>query len=109
MDHPLPPNGAPWPDDHEATPFQAAIVAAATALEPGELVTYAELAEEAGRPGSAQAVANVLRSAPGLPWWRVVPAGGRLYCSHAPTQAPLLRAEGHHVDADRRVGPSTSG
>ncbi len=72
-------------------------------LREGELITYGELAEEVGRPGGGQAVANVLRRAPGLPWWRVVPAGGRLYCSHAPVQAPLLESEGHRIDDQRRV------
>jgi methylated-DNA-protein-cysteine methyltransferase related protein len=79
------------------------VIAAVADLAEGELVTYGELAEELGRPGGGQAVANVLRSAPGLPWWRVVPAGGRLYRTHAPVQAPLLEAEGHHVDDHRRV------
>ena len=99
----LPPNGAPWPEGHEPTAFQQAVIAAVAELREGELATYGELAEELGRPGGGQAVANVLRSAPGLPWWRVVPAGGRLYCSHAPAQAPLLEAEGHLVDENRRV------
>jgi methylated-DNA-protein-cysteine methyltransferase-like protein len=47
----------------------------------------------------------VLRAAPELPWWRVVPADGRLYCSHAPVQAPLLAAEGHRI-VDRRIVPA---
>ncbi len=105
MPAPWPPNGAPWPDDHEPTPFQAAVVAAVRALRPGELVTYGELAEELERPGGGQAVANVLRSAPDLPWWRVLPADGRIYRSHAPVQGPLLEAEGHRVDEHRRVHP----
>lgn len=105
MPRPLPPNAEPWPPDHRPTAFQGEVIDALRALDEGELVTYGELAAEIGRPGSGQAVANVLRSAPELPWWRVVPADGRLYCSHAPVQAPLLEAEGHTVDADRRVGP----
>jgi alkylated DNA nucleotide flippase Atl1 len=103
---PLPPNAAPWDPGHRLTPFQAAVVDAVAALRPGELATYAEVAEEIGRPGSGQAVANVLRAAPELPWWRVVPAEGRLYRSHAPSQAPLLEAEGHRI-VDRRVRPSS--
>ena len=106
---PPPPNATPWPADHEPSPFQRAVVDAVAGLRPGELVTYGELAEELGRPGSAQAVANVLRSAPGLPWWRVVPAGGRLYRTHAPVQAPLLEAEGHLVDDERRLRAQGSG
>jgi methylated-DNA-protein-cysteine methyltransferase-like protein len=79
------------------------VVAAVGALHAGELVTYGELAAELDRPGGGQAVANVLRGAAGLPWWRVVPAEGRLYRSHAPVQGPLLEAEGHRVDEHRRV------
>ncbi len=101
-----PPNATPWPEDHEPTAFQRGVVDAVARLRPGELVTYGELAEELGRPGGAQAVANVLRSAPGLPWWRVVPAEGRLYRTHAQAQAPLLEAEGHRVDDGRRVRPA---
>jgi methylated-DNA-protein-cysteine methyltransferase related protein len=97
------PNAAPWPDDHRATPFQYDVVAAVRALRFGELATYAEIAEEVGRPGGAQAVANVLRGVPDLPWWRIVPSDGRLYRTHAPTQRPLLEAEGHQVSGERRV------
>jgi len=100
---PLPPNATPWPDDHEPTAFQRAVVDAVARLRAGDLVTYGDIAEEIGRPGSAQAVANVLRCAPGLPWWRVLPSDGRLYRSHAPVQAPLLEREGHTVDEHRRV------
>lgn len=103
---PAPPNARPWPEGHEPTGFQQAVADAVAGLAPGELVTYGELAEELGRPGGGQAVANVLRSAPGLPWWRVVPADGRLYRTHAPVQAPLLEAEGHTVDDERRVRPA---
>jgi len=85
------------------------VVEAVRALTPGELASYGELAEEVGRPGAGQAVANVLRLAPDLPWWRVVPAEGRLYCTHLPTQAPLLEAEGHVVDEHRRVHPPATG
>ena len=85
------------------TAFQRAVIDAVAELEVGELVTYGELAAELGRPGGGQAVANVLRAAPGLPWWRVVPADGRLYRTHEPVQAPLLVAEGHQVDEHRRV------
>lgn len=99
---PLPPGAHPDPPA-TLTAFQRAVVAVVEQLEDGEVVTYEEVALEAGHPGSAQAVANVLRRVPGLPWWRVVPSSGRLYRTHAPTQAPLLRAEGVLVDEDRRV------
>jgi methylated-DNA-protein-cysteine methyltransferase-like protein len=103
VDGDLPPKGRPWPVDHQPTPFQDAVVRAVSALRPGDLATYADIADAAGHPGAGQAVANVLRCAPGLPWWRVVPADGRVYRTHRPVQSPLLRAEGHTVDDDGTI------
>lgn len=101
---PLPPGGQAEPPER-LTPFQQAVVALVRQLGRGEVVTYADVAVEIGRPGSAQAVANVLRRVPGLPWWRVVPSTGRIYRTHAEVQIPLLRAEGVVIDADRHVPP----
>jgi len=97
------PGGAPDPPSTPLTPFQSAVVELVGGLAAGEVMTYAEVADEIGRPGSGQAVANVLRRVPGLPWWRVIPATGTLYRTHAPTQAPLLRTDGVSVDDDGRV------
>ena len=105
MDRPPHPDAKPWPDDHRPTSFQAAVVAAVEALDSGELVTFAEVAEQIGRPGGGQAVANVLRGAVDLPWWRVLPSDGRVYPNLAAAQVPLLRAEGHGVDEHRNVHP----
>lgn len=77
------------------TAFQRHVVDVVAALRPGDVIGYADVAHEAGHPGAGQAVANVLRRVPGLPWWRVVPVDGRLYRTHAPIQQPLLEAEGH--------------
>ena len=100
-----PPGWEPWPDDHQATDFQVAVIAAVESLEAGEVATYNDIADEIGRPGSAQAVSNVLRRGSDLPWWRVLPSDGRLYRSHLPTQGPLLKSEGHHIDRERRLRP----
>jgi methylated-DNA-protein-cysteine methyltransferase related protein len=100
---PRPPGGAHEPPER-LTAYQRAVADVVRDLGPGEVVTYAEVATEAGHPGSAQAVANVLRRVPGLPWWRVVPTDGRIYRTHAPVQVPLLRAEGIDVGEDRRLG-----
>lgn len=102
MTAPLPPGGHPEPPER-LTDFQRAVVEVVGAIRQGELLTYDEVALEAGHPGAAQAVANVLRRVPGLPWWRVVPGHGRLYRTHAPLQQPLLEAEGVIVDDDRRI------
>ena len=106
MSAPLHPNAAPWPEGHEPTPFQRDVIEAVSALEPGDLVSFGDLALELGRPGGGQAVANVLRAVPDLPWWRVLPAEGRLYRDLAPRQIPLLEAEGHKIDEHRRVHPA---
>ncbi len=98
----MPPGGVPDPPEHP-TDFQRAVMAVVSSLQPGDVATYAEVAAEAGHPGSAQAVANVLRRFPDLPWWRVIPASGRLYRTHRPTQEPLLRADGVSIDETGRV------
>src|SRR5438105_75359 len=86
----------------EGRTFAERVRAVLRGLRPGEVVTYAEVAEEAGHPGAARAVGNVLAGSDGLPWWRVVTASGRLVRGHEREQARLLRAEG--VLADGRVG-----
>jgi methylated-DNA-protein-cysteine methyltransferase related protein len=73
------------------------------ALGSGDVVTYGEVATEAGFPGAARAVGSFLaRSPEGLPWWRVVTASGRLVPGHEREHARLLRAEGVTV-RDGRV------
>lgn len=65
------------------------------ALRPGEVVTYGEVAADAGRMGAARAVGHLLATAPGgLPWWRVVAANGRLVPGHEAEHARRLMAEG---------------
>lgn len=70
-------------------------------LAPGEVVTYGDVATEAGYPGAARAVGNVLATSSGLPWWRVVTATGRLVPGHEADQAQRLRAEGVPVRSGR--------
>ena len=98
----MPPGGQPNPPDRP-TEFQSAVIAVVATLQRGDIATYAEVAAEVGHPGSAQAVANVLRQVPDLPWWRVVPSSGKLYRTHRPTQEPLLRAEGIDIDESGRI------
>jgi methylated-DNA-protein-cysteine methyltransferase-like protein len=64
-------------------------------LRQGEVVTYGEVAADAGRPGAARAVGHLLATAPAdLPWWRVVAANGRLVPGHEQEHARRLEAEG---------------
>ena len=84
--------------------FTQAAVKVLEALEPGEVVSYGEVAEQAGFPGAARAVGNLLKHTDGLPWWRVVAANGRLVPGGEERQANLLRAEGVEVSNGRVVG-----
>jgi len=44
----------------------------------GKVATYGDVARAAGFPGAARQVVWALRSGHGLPWHRVVGAGGRI-------------------------------
>ena len=74
----------------------------------GRVVTYGELARISGRPGAARAVGNIMRKAPepGLPYHRVIAAGGRIggFGRSPHLKAALLRAEGHTIRGQRIVG-----
>ena len=83
--------------------FTAAVVRVLRRLEAGEVVSYGEGAAEAGYPGAARAVGNVLKAVPDLPWWRVVAANGRLVPGAEHRHAQLLRAEGVRVVSGRVV------
>ncbi len=84
--------------------FTEAAMEVLNQLAPGEVVSYGEVAEQAGYPGAARAVGNLLRDRDGLPWWRVVAADGRLAPGHETRQARLLRAEGVVVRDGRVAG-----
>lgn len=73
------------------------MIAVLEKLEPGDVISYGEAATEAGYPGAARAVGNLLRTVPGLPWWRVVNAAGRMSPGNEKEQAERLRAEGVRV------------
>ena len=66
-------------------------------LRLGEVTTYGEVAEEAGSPGGARAVGNVLARSESLPWWRVVTHAGRLAPGHEADQERRLRSEGVEI------------
>ena len=86
------------------TRFESDVVAVLEQLDEGDVVTYGEVAAEAGYPGAARAVGSLLSrlSDADLCWWRVVTSTGRLApdCEHE--QASRLRAEGVEI-VDGRV------
>jgi methylated-DNA-protein-cysteine methyltransferase related protein len=74
--------------------FQQAVGTVLARLQPGEVVTYGEVAAEAGFPGAARAVGTFLRDHDGYPWWRVVRADGQLASGDPDEQSRRLAAEG---------------
>ena len=91
-----------------ADDFRARVEAVVATLRPGEVVSYGDVADEAGFPGAARAVGSILaHPQPGraLPWWRVVTATGRLVPGHEAEHARRLRAEGVQIVTGRVARP----
>ena len=86
------------------TDMESRFVAVIVALAEGEVVSYGDVADDAGFPGRSRAVGALLSHTPiDLPWWRVVRSDGRLATPPNAGQAALLRAEGVLVRGDRVV------
>ena len=89
------------------SPFAQEVLRVLRSLEPGHVVTYGDVAREAGRPGAARAVGRLLRHSSDVPWWRVVNARGRICPTAVAEATQRLLAEGvmvedGHVRAMRR-------
>jgi methylated-DNA-protein-cysteine methyltransferase-like protein len=70
----------------------------------GKVATYGDVARAAGFPGSARQVVWALRrSGPGLPWHRVIGAGGRIRLpgESGLEQRTRLAAEGVRFQRER--------
>lgn len=98
-------------DRDDWTAFEQAVADVLDRLQPGDVVTYGEVAAEAGFPGAARAVGSMLRRAgegrlgeSEFCWWRVVAASGRLLAGHHVEQARRLALEGVEVREGRIVG-----
>ena len=79
------------------------IRAAILKIPRGKVATYGTVAQAAGFPGAARQVVWALRQSQGLPWHRVVAAGGRIAL---PGEAGMeqrfrLEAEGVHFSGRR--------
>ena len=71
-------------------------------LREGEVVTYADIAHDAGFPGLARHVGHLLASTnEAMPWWRVVNSVGRLAPGSEAEQRALLAADGVVCVGDR--------
>ncbi|HTH05711.1 MAG TPA: MGMT family protein [Ilumatobacteraceae bacterium] len=76
-------------------------------LREGEVVTYGDIAADAGYPKLSRLVGRILATTDEeLPWWRVVNSAGRLVPGHEREQAAQLRSEGARVAAGKvRTAP----
>src|SRR3954449_2118424 len=85
------------------------ILAVIRSLREGEVVTYGDIAEDAGFPKMSRLVGRLLATVDDdLPWWRVVNSVGRLVPGNEREQIALLKREGVRCEAGRvreaRVG-----
>ena len=75
------------------------------ALGEGEVVTYGDIAEDAGYPKRSRLVGHILATTDeDVPWWRVVNSVGRLVPGHEREQSAILRSEGVMVTQGRVRG-----
>lgn len=92
-------------DEPQLTEFAVAVFKVIDSTGAGEVMTYGEVAAEAGKPGAARAVGTLLRNhGDGHPWWRIVASNGRLVPHNQSEHARLLANEGVKI-RDGRVRP----
>ncbi|WP_353826810.1 MGMT family protein [Agromyces sp. SYSU T0242] len=74
--------------------FVEAVLAVVADIPPGSVMTYGDVAAVLGSRG-ARAVGGVMaRYGGGVPWWRVVRAGGRPPAGHAEAARAHYESEG---------------
>ena len=87
------------------TLFSRKVLAILRRIPVGRVIAYGDVARLAGKPRAARAVGNIMRQArvPGLPYHRVIAAGGRLggYGGNLGLKRALLVAEGLIVTGSR--------
>lgn len=84
------------PQRQKASDLRERVVRAIRALPSGKVSTYGAVARAAGWPGAARQVVRILREVPGLPWHRILGAGGaiKLRGENGEEQRFRLRMEG---------------
>ena len=87
-----------------ATPLEQAFTVVVASLREGEVISYGDVADRAGRPHAARAAGSFLAQATAdLPWWRVVRACGELAAKDVALQTELLEAERVKIQRGRVV------
>ncbi len=75
--------------------FEDAVIDVISSIPAGQVMSYGEVADEAGFPRAARAVGTLLRTTTQTcPWWRVVGWDRRLRSPDIDRQATLLRTDG---------------
>lgn len=86
------------------TEFQQQMAAAVLELQPGQVVSFGDIAAAAGRPTAARAAGRMLAgSTDTLPWWRVVYSNGHLPPCNPTLQSERLVEEGVQLTAFRVI------
>jgi alkylated DNA nucleotide flippase Atl1 len=84
--------------------FEDAVIGVVRSIPPGQVMSYGEVADEAGFPRAARAVGTLLRTtSEDCPWWRVVGWDGRLRAPDTQRQAELLALEGVRIRGGRAI------
>jgi O-6-methylguanine DNA methyltransferase len=87
------------------TVFTRRVLSVVRRIPVGRVTTYGTVARLAGKPRAARAVGNIMRDAraPGLPYHRVIAAGGAIggYGGNIALKRSLLIAEGLTVSGRR--------
>lgn len=84
--------------------FEDAVLEVIRSIPPGSVMSYGEVAGEAGFPRAGRAVGTLLRTTvEDCPWWRVVGWDGRLRAPDPLRQSQLLAAEGVPIRQGRAI------
>lgn len=88
----------------ERTRLEQRMINAVRDLSVGEVVSYADVAARAGRPGASRAAGRVMATVKDdIPWWRVVYSDGRLPHCNPTVQKRRLKEEGVELKNDKVV------
>jgi alkylated DNA nucleotide flippase Atl1 len=76
------------------TPFAEGVLDLVATIPPGRVLTYGDVAERLGSRAPRAVGTALARFGGGVPWWRVVRAGGLLAAGHEVSATEHLLAEG---------------
>jgi alkylated DNA nucleotide flippase Atl1 len=79
------------------TPFAERVLDLVATIPPGRVLTYGDVAERLGSRAPRAVGTTLARFGGGVPWWRVVRAGGFLAPGHEASATQHLLAEGVDV------------